>query len=174
MIMDKKWIRNGVFASDTIKLNGCVVSNPTAEQLMAAGFEEYKEPVPTDEEKLEQARRQKIAEIEAYDTSSSVNDFTLNGKHRWLPMEKRQGIAYSANVLKENGNATISIWFDDEQVNMPISNAIDMLNELEVYAKKTNDVTHQHKANVAELKTIDDVEKFDITADYPSKLDYQF
>ena len=39
--MKKRWIKNGVFASDTIKLNGCVVCNPTEDMLKAAGYEEY-------------------------------------------------------------------------------------------------------------------------------------
>ena len=54
--MTKKWIKNGVFASNTIELNGCVVCNPTEDILRQAGYEEYKEPVPTEEEKLEQAK----------------------------------------------------------------------------------------------------------------------
>ena len=83
--MVKKWIKNGVFASDTIELNGCVVCNPTEDMLRQAGYEEYKEPVPTEEEKLNTAKQNKIYEIEQYDTSSStINSFTLNGKRRWL------------------------------------------------------------------------------------------
>lgn len=77
--MNKRWIKNGVFASDTIELNGCVVCNPTDDMLRQAGYEEYKEPVPTEAEKLEQAKANKIAEITAYDTSDKVNGFILNG-----------------------------------------------------------------------------------------------
>ena len=51
--MTKQWIKNGVFASDTIELNGCVVCNPTEDMLRQAGYEEYKEPMPTESEKLE-------------------------------------------------------------------------------------------------------------------------
>ena len=52
----KRWIKNGVYASDTIELNGCVVCNPNDEQLMLAGYKEYVEPEPTVEELLEQAK----------------------------------------------------------------------------------------------------------------------
>lgn len=34
--MNKRWIKNGVFASDTIELNGCVVCNPTEDMLRQA------------------------------------------------------------------------------------------------------------------------------------------
>ena len=62
--MTKRWIKNGVCASDTIELNGCVVCSPTEDMLLQAGYEEYQEPVPTEVEKLEQAKADKIAEIE--------------------------------------------------------------------------------------------------------------
>ena len=53
---------------------------------------------------------------------------------------------------------------------MNIDNALYMLKELEVYAKQTNNVTHQHKAEVMSLTSIEEVEAYDITKDYPEKL----
>lgn len=170
--MKKKYIKNGVFASDTIKLNGCVVCNPTEDMLKAAGYEEYHEPEPTDEEKLEQAKQQKIAEIEAYDTSSAVNSFILNGVPRWLNLDKRQSIAYSAKILKEKGHDSITIWFDTDKVVLPIDDAISLLDTLEVYAKTTNNVTHEHMLTVDGLSDIEEVHNFDVTAGYPRKVDY--
>lgn len=170
--MKKRWIKNGVFASDTIKLNGCVVCNPTEDMLKAAGYEEYHEPERTDEEKLEQAKQQKIAEIEAYDTSSAVNSFILNGVPRWLNLDKRQSIAYSAKILKEKGHDSITIWFDTDKVVLPIDDAISLLDTLEVYAKTTNNVTHEHMLTVDGLSDIEEVHNFDVTAGYPRKVDY--
>lgn len=170
--MNRRWIKNGVLASDTIKLNGCVVCNPTEDMLKAAGYEEYHEPEPTDEEKLEQAKQQKIAEIEAYDTSSAVNSFILNGVPRWLNLDKRQSIAYSAKILKEKGHDSITIWFDTDKVVLPIDDAISLLDTLEVYAKTTNNVTHEHMLTVDGLSDIEEVHNFDVTAGYPRKVDY--
>ena len=169
--MNKRWIKNCVFASDTIELNGCVVCNPTDDMLIKAGYEEYKEPVPTDEEKLNTAKQNKIYEIEQYDTSSStINSFTLNGKRRWLKNDLRRSLSYSTNILKEDGEETVDIWFDTECETMNIDNALYMLKELEVYAKQTNNVTHRHKAEVMALTSIEEVEAYDITKDYPEKL----
>ena len=169
--MNKQWIKNGVFASDTIELNGCVVCNPTEDMLRQAGYKEYKEPVPTEEEKLNTAKQNKIYDIEQYDTSSStINSFTLNGKERWLKNDLRRSLSYSTNILKEDGEKTVDIWFDTECETMNIDNALYMLKELEVYAKQTNNVTHQHKAEVMALTSIEEVEAYDITKDYPEKL----
>ena len=166
----KRWIKNGVFASDTIELNGCVVCNPTEDMMIKAGYKEYQEPVPTEAEKLELAKADKLAEIEQYDNSPSVNSFTLNGKRRWLKNDLRRSLSYSTNILKEEGEKTVDIWFDTECETMNIDNALYMLKELEVYAKQTNNVTHQHKAEVMALTSIEEVEDYDITKDYPEKL----
>lgn len=170
--MKKRWIKNGVFASDTIKLNGCVVCNPTEDMLRQAGYEEYQEPEPTDEEKLVQAKQSKLQEIEAYDQSEAVNSFMLNGKARWLSVSKRQSIAYSAKILKEKGHDSITIWFDTDKVVLPIDDAISLLDTLEVYAKTTNNVTHEHMLTVDGLSDIEEVHNFDVTAGYPRKVDY--
>ena len=45
-----------------------------------------------------------------------------------------------------------------------------MLSALEMYALECFNVTAAHKAAVAELKTIKEVEAFDVTADYPQQL----
>ena len=119
---------------------------------------------------LKQAKADKIAEITAYDTSPSVNSFLLNDKQRWLDVDLRRSLSYSTNILKEVGEKTVDIWFDTECETMDIDNALYMLKTLEVYAKQTNNVTHQHKAEVMALTSIEEVESYDITKGYPEKL----
>ena len=122
--------------------------------------------------KLKQAKVDKIAEITDYDTSSAVNSFILNGVPRWLNLDKRQSIAYSAKILKEKGHDSITIWFDTDKVVLPIDDAISLLDTLEVYAKTTNNVTHEHMLTVDLLSDIEEVHNFDVTAGYPRKVDY--
>ena len=119
---------------------------------------------------VEEAKEKLVAEIVAYDKSSSVNSFCLNGKQRWLDVDLRRSLSYSTNILKEDGEKTVDIWFDTECETMNIDNALYMLKELEVYAKQTNNVTHQHKAEVLSLTSIEEVESYDITKGYPEKL----
>lgn len=119
---------------------------------------------------LKQAKADKIAEITAFDKSPSVNSFLLNDKQRWLDVDLRRSLSYSTNILKEDGEKTVDIWFDTECETMNIDNALYMLKTLEVYAKQTNNVTHQHKAEVMTLTSIEEVESYDITKGYPEKL----
>lgn len=122
------------------------------------------------ERALKLAKQAKIAEITAYDKSDAVNTFLLNDKKRWLDVNLRRSLSYSTNILKEDGEKAVDIWFDTECETMNIDNALCMLKTLEVYAKQTNNVTHQHKAEVMALTSIEEVESYDITKGYPDKL----
>lgn len=169
--MTKKWIKNGVFASDTIELNGCVVCNPTEDMLRQAGYKEYQEPVPTESEKLEQAKADKIAEITGYDTSDKVNGFILNGMTVWLDKATRVGLMNSTTIAKAAGQQTTTLWLGDIKLEVDCDKAIQLLSALEMYALECFNVTAAHKKAVSELKTIKEVEAFDVTADYPKQLE---
>lgn len=169
--MTKRWIKNGVFASDTIELDGCVVCNPTEDMLRQAGYKEYQEPVPTESEKLEQAKADKIAEITAYDTSDKVNGFILNGMTVWLDKATRVGLMSSTTIAKAAGQKTTTLWLKGIKLVVDCDKAIQLLSALEMYALECFNVTAAHKAAVAELKTIKEVETFDVTADYPKQLE---
>lgn len=169
--MNKRWIKNGVFASNTIELDGCVVCNPTEDMLIKAGYKEYQEPVPTEVEKLEQAKADKIAEINGYDTSDKVNGFILNGLLEWLDKATRVGLMNSTTIAKAAGQKTTTIWLEGMKLVVDCDKAIQLLSALEMYALECFNVTAAHKAAVAELKTIKEVEAFDVTADYPKQLE---
>lgn len=149
----------------------CTLSKATFDETkVRAAFAQFSAKM--DALKLKQAKVEKIAEITAYDTSSAVNSFILNGVPRWLNLDKRQSIAYSAKILKEKGHDSITIWFDTDKVVLPIDDAISLLDTLEVYAKTTNNVTHEHMLTVDCLSDIEEVHNFDVTAGYPRKVDY--
>lgn len=169
--MKKKYMKNGVFASDTIELNGCVVCNPTEDMLIKAGYEEYHEPVPSEAEKLEQAKADKIAEIAAYDTSSSVNGFTLNGLLVWLDKATRVGLMNSTTIAKAAGQKTTTLWLGGVKLVVDCDKAIQLLSALEMYALECFNVTASHKAAVSELKSIGEVEAYDYKAGYPKMLE---
>ena len=169
--MTKRWIKNGVFASDTIELNGCVVCNTTADMLRQAGYEEYKEPMPTESEKLEQAKVEKIAEITAYDTSDKVNGFVLNGAVVWLDKATRVGLMNSTTIAKAAGQKTTTLWLGSMKLIVDCDKAIQLLSALEMYALDCFNVTASHKQAVSELTTIEEVEAYDYKSGYPKMLE---
>ena len=149
-------------------VEGSVSASEYDEQEVRREYEAWKQKWT--EKALSIAKKAKIAEITDYDISTSINSFLLNDKKRWLDVNLRRSLSYSTNILKENGEKTIDIWFDTECETMNIDNALYMLKELEVYAKQTNNITHQHKAEVETLTTIEEVKSYDITKGYPDKL----
>ena len=120
--------------------------------------------------KLKQAKVEKIAEITAYDTSDKVNGFMLNGLLVWLDKATRVGLMNSTTIAKAAGQQTTTLWLGDVKLEVDCDKAIQLLSALEMYALECFNVTASHKAAVAELKTIKEVEAFDVTADYPKQL----
>ena len=177
--MNKRWIKNGVFASDTIELNGCVVCNPTEDMLRQAGYEEYVEPPLTEKEKLEQAKVDKIAEIAAYDTSDKVNGFILNGMLiQWSKndpnspnVEKRMGLRQNIADKVALGEENIAIWLKGMSFTMPCAQAEVLMRSIENYAYECFNVTASHKQAVSELTTIEEGEAYDYKAGYPKMLE---
>lgn len=118
------------------------------------------------------AKEQLIEEIEAYDTSSDVNSFTLGGKQMWLPKETRVGLVNSITIEKSAGKETTTLWFDGEKYELPVDDALQMLSALELYALECYNVTAAHKANVMALESVDDVVAYDYESGYPDKLNF--
>lgn len=139
----------------------------TQDEVMAA-FEEFKTKLAASE--LATAKARKIAEIDAYDTSPAVNGFTLNGATVWLDKATRVGLMNSTSITKAMGQPTTTLWLGESKMEVPCDTAIQLLSALEMYALECFNVTAAHKAAVSELTSIEEVEKYDITAGYPAQL----
>lgn len=112
----------------------------------------------------------KVAEIEAYDASSAVNGFTLNGSLVWLDKATRVGLMNSTNIAKASGSATTTLWLGGARMVVPCDKAIQLLSALEMYALGCFNVTASHKAAVEAMTTIDEVLAYDYTQGYPEQL----
>lgn len=149
--------------------NGTIF-NPTQEQMEAEGWQVWQAPEPTNAEKLAAAKEEKIAQIENYDASSNVEEFTINGNSMWLGHELRQQIRTSADAYEALGYETMTKVFNGLEFTFPIGIWRQMLNALEVYAAEALNTTERHKANVNTLTSIQDVVDYDYTTGYPLKL----
>ena len=121
--------------------------------------------------KLKQAKVDKIAEIAAYDTSSSVNGFVLNGLLVWLDKATRVGLMNSTTIAKASGKQTTTLWLGGLKLVVDCDKAIQLLSALEMYALECFNVTASHKQAVSELTTIEDVEAYDYKSCYPKMLE---
>lgn len=134
------------------------------------GTEKTPEPphlVPT----LSDAIAGKVAEINAYDTSTAVNGFKLNGNAFWLDKATRVGLMNSTEITKAAGQETTDLWMDDVKLTIPCDTVIKLLSAIELYALECFNTTARHKAEVRKLKTVEEVEKYDIKEGYPKQLE---
>lgn len=119
---------------------------------------------------LEKAKKAKLEAILAYDTSSDVNGFMLNGNKVWLDKETRVGLMNSTQITRDMGNDTTTLWFDGYKLEVRCDMAIMLLSSLEMYALECFNVTAAHKKAVSELTTIEEVEAYDYKTGYPKQL----
>ena len=127
--------------------------------------------VKMDALKLKQAKVDKIAEITAYDTSSSVNGFVLNGLLVWLDKATRVGLMNSTTIAKASGQETTTLWLGGMKLVVDCDKAIQLLSALEMYALECFNVTASHKQAVSELTTIEEVEAYNYKSGYPKMLE---
>ena len=125
----------------------------------------------SDEELLRQAKETKTQEIERYDTSDKVNGFKLNGTVFWLDKATRVGLMNSTEITKAAGLETNDLWMGDVKLTIPCDTVIKLLSAIEMYALECFNTTARHKAEVQELKTVEEVEKYDIKEGYPKQLE---
>jgi hypothetical protein len=146
-------------------------SMPVGEYSEAAVNEAYAAwKVATANRRLAQAKREVLKKIDAYDTSPAVNGFALNGTVVWLDKATRVGLMNSTSITKAMGQPTTTLWLGESKMEVPCDTAIQLLSALEMYALECFNVTAAHKKAVSELTSIEEVEKYDITAGYPAQL----
>ena len=108
--------------------------------------------------------------ITAYDSSSSVNAFLLNGIQVWLDKATRVGLMNSTTIAKSMGQEKTSLWLGSYQLEVDCDKAIQLLSALEMYALECFNVTAAHKKSVSELDNIEAVLTYDYKSGYPEKL----
>lgn len=126
---------------------------------------------------INEAKQNKIAEIIAYDKSIEVNTFILNNNKVWLDKNDRVGLMNSTIIEKNAGRVNCVLWFDINDIPTKLvvncDTAISMLQQLEIYAKDCYNITAEHKANVLNLNSINEVDAYDYTVGYPDKLNFK-
>ena len=131
---------------------------------------DFVEVVSASNDALEVAKQAVSEAILAYDSSSSVNEFTLQGVPMWLDKATRAGLKLRLEAEQAAGKEETTLWYGTAAVTLPVSTAMAMLNRLEIYASECYDVTQGHLAAVNALQTVEDVLGYEYESGYPGML----
>ena len=167
----KEWYTEG--SSMTRKIDNGVFSGiPSVELLEQWGFELYVEPEPTPAEILERSRQEKLSALEAFDSSDAINSFEVGGVSLWVPADKRAVLRTSIEAYKALGAESITKVWEGEEYTFPITAWDTMLNQVEVYASECFNQTQRHKAAIAGLSTVEEIEGYEFDG-YPERLRFE-
>lgn len=150
------------------KVVGTNTYNPTEEMILADGWVEY--VPPTYEPTIEDYRRDKINEILRYDSSNEVNIFYIEGQEMWLDKATRVGLKLRFDAEIASGQTNTTLWYEGTPFNLELTNAVQMLNAIELYASACYDNTQAHIANVKAMEDIELLKNYDHRTGYPEKL----
>lgn len=126
-----------------------------------------KNEIPT---ALEIMKNYVLEQINAYDTSSEVNGFFLDGELVWLDKDTRVGLMNSTNIQKSAGLDQTVLWLGTKALSINCDLAIQLLGGLEMYALECFNKTAEHKKDVEELETVGEIANYDYTSGYPERL----
>lgn len=121
---------------------------------------------------LDYAKKQALKKINEYDVSDNVNSFFLNGTKVWLNKDTRVGLMNSLTIEKNSGKETSTLWFGNIKLDINTEAAIQMLSALELYALKCYNKTAEHKVNIENMTSVEDVVNYNFTEGYPDKLNF--
>lgn len=126
--------------------------------------------VGSEDEVLQKAKEAVVAEITAFDSSSAVNGFILNGERVWLDFELRDRVYQGNERLQRIGRTDTTLWLGNHCYNLSIEQAQNIISHIEAYAKDCYNVTAAHKAAVEKLQTVEEVLGYDYKRGYPEML----
>lgn len=120
---------------------------------------------------LSVAKRSVLKELTAYDVSSEVNSFIVNGTTTWYDKATRVGLMNSTTIAKNLGHKTTTLWLGDTKLDLDCDKAIALLSKVEMYALECYNRTAAHRQAIEELTDIADVLQYDYKSGYPEKLE---
>lgn len=121
---------------------------------------------------LEDIKLKKIYQLESYD--NNLNDFIINDSiHAWFTPTERADYKQSIESAKLMNIEILQFFANNILLEIETSKAEQMLALVQLYANKCFIVTKQHKINIEQAKTIEEVENYNFREGYPDKLRFQ-
>lgn len=148
------------------------IINPSISLLLEDGWVEWNSQELSVDTQMQRLKESKLDDIIKYDSSSAVNEFSVQGYGIWLDKATRAGLKLRFEAEQKAGIAETALWYNGVQFPIPVELGIQILLAVELYASACYDNTQKHMANVQALTTVEEVEAYDYTTGYPEKLSF--
>jgi hypothetical protein len=126
----------------------------------------------SEEQQLSLLKEKLKAEINRYDKSSDVEDFTIGGVHIWLNHDMRGKVKENLETSQQFGEENITLRFEGMVFPLTVAMGWQMYYAVLAYARDCWNATERHLAEVDNLTTIDEVVSYDYKDGYPNKLEF--
>lgn len=126
----------------------------------------------TDDYKFKVMKEYLLKKVNTYDASSNVNLFYIGEYPTWLDKATRVGLKLRFDAEIASGLTDTVLWQNGISFPLVLTDALLMLNAIELYASACYDNTQKHLAAINELTTIDELLAYDFTTGYPDKLSF--
>ena len=144
--------------------------NPTHSMLVDDGWEREKMHTYTEDEIVSKMKAKLRSSIKAYDSSSHVNIFYINGLPVWLDKATRAGLMLRFQSELALKKEVTTLWYNGMSFELQLNSAMQMLYAIENYASQCYDNTQMHLSQVDSLSTQDEIKAYDYKIGYPEKL----
>lgn len=167
-----KFTEKEIFSTEGLYVNriGTSIYFKRANRLPSDMEQMFKEVKTLPVNELDAAKASKIFEIENYDTSKAVNEFTYQGQSMWLTREDRLALTDRFSRELAKGVKTTNLFYSGVAIAITPQEGLDLVGAVAAYADECFDNTQKNIGKVMAAKSIDEVEAIDITEGYPEKL----
>lgn len=156
----------------TIKCNGFILTSPSHGDILNNGWELYSVEDEDVLQDLENCKKNKIKEIQDYDTSDAVNIFYVNDIPMWLDKATRVGLRLRFETEIDRGLTETTLWYNDIPFKLKLEQALEMLHSIELYASKCYDTTQFNIYNVKQMTTLEVINNFPFKDAYPKNIQF--
>lgn len=159
-------------------------SNPTASAKEVFDMMLSEVTPPTVINAIEEARKMKLQEIEDQDKRS--NNFYVSvtkggveiaNSSFWMDKATRTSLlSLTLPSLKSDGKTHTKLWSNtkpSKDIDVPIDWALAKIPLLELYAKRTYDLSKSNEAKAYAASTVETINAIDVTADFPIMLTFE-
>lgn len=116
---------------------------------------------------VETAKRNKLAELEVWDTSSAVQTFECGGTQMWADRAVRDTIRASVEACVSLGDKECSFTIGEHLLTMPCADALTMLQRLQRYGMQCNAAKARARAEILAMRRVSVIKGYDCAQYYP-------